>query len=91
MPSQIDPTKPVDGAPAVLANPPAATKAGSATLILKQDATGGRDVTWPASVRWAGGEPPAISTPAGAVDICAFVTREGGATWCGFLGGKAFS
>jgi len=75
----------------VLANAPAAATAGSATLLLKQDATGGRAVTWPASVRWAGGEPPAISTPAGAVDVLAFVTRDGGATWYGFLGGKAFS
>jgi len=74
-----------------LANPPAASKAGSVTLILKQDATGSRAVAWPAAVRWPGGTAPEISSPPNAVDILAFVTRDGGATWYGFLGGKGFS
>jgi hypothetical protein len=75
----------------VLANPPAAPKAGSVTLILKQDAVGGRLVTWPGSVRWPGGTPPDTISPAGTVDIFAFLTRDGGITWYGFLGGKGFS
>jgi hypothetical protein len=32
-------------------------KGGKYILILKQDATGSRVVTWPASVRWPGGAP----------------------------------
>jgi hypothetical protein len=75
----------------VLANPPAATKAGSVTLILKQDATGGRAVAWPASIRWPGGMPPDISSPANSVDVFAFVTTDGGTNWYGFQGGKGFS
>ncbi len=75
----------------VLANPPVSGSAGSATLILKQDATGGRTLAWPGSVRWASGTPPAISVAANAIDIFAFVTRNGGATWYGFPGGKGFS
>jgi hypothetical protein len=74
-----------------LANPPAAGRAGSATLILRQDATGGRTLAWPASVRWAGGMPPIVSPAANAVDIYAFLTRNGGATWFGFPGGRGFS
>ena len=47
----------------ILASPPAAGRAGAATLILRQDATGGRTVVWPGSVLWAGGTPPLV-TPA---------------------------
>jgi hypothetical protein len=60
-------------------------------LILKQDATGGRTVTWPASVRWAGGTPPLVTPAANAIDIYAFITRNGGASWFGFPGGQDFS
>jgi hypothetical protein len=74
-----------------LASPPAAGRAGSATLILRQDATGGRTVAWPSSVRWAGGTPPVVSPAANAVDIYAFITRSGGASWFGFPGGQDFS
>jgi hypothetical protein len=75
----------------VLANPPAAGRAGSATLILKQDATGGRTLAWPSSVRWAGGTPPLVTLATNAVDVYAFITRNGGATWFGFPAGQGFS
>jgi hypothetical protein len=75
----------------VLANPPAAGRAGSCTLIVKQDATGDRTLTWPASVLWSGGAQPVISIAADASDIVALITRDGGATWYGFLAGKDFS
>jgi trimeric autotransporter adhesin len=75
----------------ILANPPAAGLAGAATLILRQDAAGGRTVTWPGSVIWAGGVPPAVTASADAIDVCTFVTRDGGATWLGFPGGQDFS
>ena len=39
------------------------------TLKLIQDGTGSRTVTWPSSVKWAGGTAPTLSTAAGAVDI----------------------
>jgi hypothetical protein len=75
----------------ILANPPAVGRAGSATLILKQDATGGRTLAWPSSVRWAGGTPPLVTLAANAVDVYAFITRNGGATWFGFPAGQGFS
>lgn len=45
---------------------------GRFQLKLIQDATGGRTVTWPATVKWAGGTAPTISTAANAVDIATF-------------------
>jgi hypothetical protein len=74
-----------------LLNAPASGRAGAATLIVRQDATGGRTVAWPGSVKWPGGAPPAASSAANAMDVYAFITRDGGVTWFGFLGGKDFS
>jgi hypothetical protein len=75
----------------ILANPPAAGRAGSCTLILKQDASGGRTLAWPGSVRWAGGIPPIVTPAANAIDLYGFVTRTGGASWYRFPGGQDFS
>ena len=38
-------------------------------LILKQDATGSRTVTWPVSVKWPGGTAPTLTTTANAIDL----------------------
>ena len=75
----------------ILANPPPAGSAGSCTLILKQDAVGGRALAWPASVRWAGGIASVVTSAANAIDVYAFVTRDAGTTWYGFPGGQDFS
>lgn len=47
---------------------------GPATLILKlvQDVTGSRTVTWPATVTWAGGKAPTLTTTPSGVDIITF-------------------
>jgi hypothetical protein len=80
-----------DVASLVLANPPAAGRAGTLTLILRQDGSGGRTLAWPAAVKWAGGQPPALSPDPDAVDIFALVTRDGGTTWYGFVAGLGFA
>jgi hypothetical protein len=67
-----------------------AGKASSLTLILVQDGTGSRLVTWPASVKWDGGA-PVLSTGANKVDIVTFLSVDGGTTWYGMLGGKDFA
>lgn len=72
-------------------NPPATGRVGSLTLEVIQDGTGGHTVTWPASVTWAGGSAPTLSTAAAAVDVLSFYTRDGGTTWRGFTGGLNFS
>lgn len=74
-----------------LVNPPVAGKAGSVTLIVRQDATGARSLTWPAAVKWAGGVAPVVSPAPGALDVYTLLTRDGGATWFGFAAGQGFA
>ena len=72
-------------------NPPASGKAGSVTLILHQDGTGNRTVTWPDSVTWSSGTAPTLTTTASAVDIIQLFSTDGGTTWRGFLAGNNLS
>lgn len=46
---------------------------GRYTLLLKQDTTGGRTVTWPSSVRWPGATAPTLSASSSATDYVGFV------------------
>lgn len=54
------------------------------TLVLTQDGTGSRTVTWPGSVAWPGASAPTLATAAGAVDVFVFMTEDGGTNWRGF-------
>ena len=72
-----------------LSNPPASGTSGSFTLILRQDGTGSRTVTWPASVDWASATAPTLTTDASAVDVLTFMTVDGGTVWLGFVAGQA--
>ena len=72
-------------------NPPASGKAGSFTLILKQDGTGGYTVTWPAAVKWAGGTAPTLSSGPNDIDIITFLTTDAGTAWYGMTAGLDFS
>lgn len=58
------------------------------TVILKQDGTGGRTVTWTGfgTIIWFGGV-PTLSTGAGKYDVFTLV-RIGAATWLGFTAGQ---
>lgn len=67
-----------------------AGQVASLELLLIQDATGSRTITWPASVKWAGGA-PTLSTTAGAVDRIVLVSYNGGTTWYADLIGKAYA
>lgn len=60
------------------------------TLRIEQDATGGREITWPASVKWAGNKPPALTDGAGKVDYISLVTWDGGVRWDGFIAGQDY-
>ncbi len=44
----------------------------SLQLILIQDGTGSRTVTWPATIKWPAGTAPTLTTTANAVDIISF-------------------
>ncbi len=74
----------------VFDNPPASGRAGSFTLIVRQDGTGSRLITWPASVDWEAGTAPTLSTPANQIDMLSFITLDGGTIWFGILGGLNF-
>ena len=72
-------------------NPPVTGKAGSFTLLLSQDGTGGWVTTWPAAVIWPGGGSPDPTVTLGATDLFSFFTVDAGTTWFGFVGGLDFS
>ncbi len=59
------------------------------TLILIQDGTGGRTVTWPA-VSWANGTAPRLSSTAAAVNVVTLLCQNDGSTVSGFSEGDHF-
>lgn len=56
-------------ATATFSNP---TAGASYVLKVVQDGTGSRLMTWPGTVKWAGGITPTLSTAASAIDIFSF-------------------
>ena len=68
-------------------NPPSTGTAYSFTLIITQHSTA-VSITWPSSVDWAGGSAPDAALANG-VQAYGFITRDGGTTYYGFLGGTA--
>ena len=72
-------------------NPPASGTSGTFTLFLNQDGTGSRTATWPASVKWAGGTAPTLTTTASRTDILVFTTIDAGTIWYGAVSGQDFS
>jgi hypothetical protein len=57
----------------------------SFTLFLRNDATPGRSITWPPSVRWPNGSVPTRTTTANQADVYTFFTTDGGSVWYGNL------
>ena len=57
----------------------------SMTVIIRQDATGARAVTWPPNVAWPNAFAPVASTDPGSVTVVALWTLDGGGTWFGAL------
>jgi acyl-CoA hydrolase len=64
-------------------NLPASGNSYYATLVLRQDATGSRTLTWPAAMKWPNGSAPTLTATASAVDVVAFFTVDGGTTLFG--------
>jgi len=59
--------------------------ASSFTLLLINDATAGRTITWPPAVRWPGGTIPTRTTTANRADVYTFFTVNSGTVWYGNL------
>ena len=55
-------------------------------LRLRQDGTGGRLATWDASISFASGSAPTLTTDANAYDDFTFVSLDGGTTWTLYSG-----
>ena len=72
-------------------SPPANTLAYGFTLKVTQDGTGSRTLTWPSTVRWAGGSAPDLTGTASSVDIFTFFTHDAGSNYYGFLAGSNLS
>lgn len=60
-----------------------ASQAVAFTLLLTNDATAGRTITWPVSVSWPGGTTPTRTTTANKSDVYTFFTINGGGNWYG--------
>jgi hypothetical protein len=67
---------------------PTATAGKSFTLFQKQDATGSRTVTWPASVKWPSSTTPTITSTASKGDK--FVFTADGTYWWGSVAGQNY-
>lgn len=64
---------------------PTAVAGQSLTVLLKQDATGNRTVTWDSAL-WASGTAPTLSAAANAVDVLVFICIDN-TNWMGFVSG----
>jgi len=73
-----------------LSSPPATGRAGAFTWEVTQGATP-YAITWPASVKWAGGTAPTLSAGSGDIDVFTFKTRDAGTTWLAFVAGQNMS
>lgn len=64
-------------------NPPPAGTMQAMTVILTQDATGSRLVTWPSAVKWSYSSAPVLTTTPNYRDVFTFITFDGGTTYAG--------
>jgi hypothetical protein len=70
-------------------NLPASGTAASWTLLLKANGTA-VSVTWPASVLWAAGSTPTITSTANKTDVFTFLSVDGGTSVIGFKAGQNY-
>ena len=55
----------------------------SFSLILSNDSSAGRTITWPAAVKWPNNSIPSRTTAASKTDIWSFMSPDNGTTWYG--------
>ena len=71
-------------------NPSPTGKSCAFTLVWTQDSSD-RTITWPNSVKWAGGSAPDVTSGSGKIDIYTFFTLDAGTIWYGFQAGADMS
>jgi hypothetical protein len=74
-----------------ISNPPASGSYGFLGLILRQDATGGRSITFPSSVDFGAAGTPSISTGASQVSRLTLDTVNGGTSFYGSAPSAGFT
>ena len=72
-------------------NETATPAVNSFVLILVQDGTGSRTVTWPAEVEWDGGTAPTLTSAASGKDMITFISPDAGTTWVGIVAAQDIS
>lgn len=73
-------------------NPSASGRMYTLRIFRVKDNSGtARTIVWPASVKWAAGFAPTLTSSANAVDIVEFYTIDGGTSWYGYALGTNFS
>lgn len=68
---------------------PSSAISGTITLVITQDVTGGRTITWPANVKWPDGIPQQPAAAALSVSVIHLFWI--GNAWFGMVGGKSFA
>lgn len=71
-------------------NLPASGNVYGVTVFIAQDSTGGRTITWPAAVKWAGGSAPVLTVTGSKTDIVYLTTYDAGTTWYGSVVGMNY-
>jgi hypothetical protein len=66
---------------------PTAAAGKSFTLVVHQDGTGGRTITWPGTVKWASAAAPTLTSAASKIDVFTFLCVNG-TNWLGFTSGQ---
>lgn len=69
--------------------PATANRAVDFTVIFTADGTA-RTITWPASVKWAGGTGPTMTSANGKQDVIDFTSTDAGATWLAHICGQNY-
>jgi hypothetical protein len=69
---------------------PATGAMRSVTLLVFQDATGSRTITWPGTVKWGTAGAPTLTTTASKMDLVSLFTIDGGTNWYGVAGAQGF-
>ncbi len=73
------------------ANPSPTSNAAPYIFYIKQGGSGSYTATWPASVVWAGGAAPVLTTTVGRTDELVFITRDAGTKYTGSVRGLDFN
>ena len=73
-----------------ISNVPASGTAGWITFFLIQG-SGPFTIAWPTGTLWPGAVEPTLSAGSGDIDVITLMTKDGGTSFYGFVGGFNFS